>query len=70
MNEPDVLPRWDLSDVFPSLDSREFSAATEAFGADIARLGALYERLDVAATTLIPTVSTRSCRVSSFSRQT
>ena len=47
MNEPDVLPRWDLTDLFPSLEGREFSAATEAFGADIARLGALYERLDV-----------------------
>ena len=47
MGEPDVLPRWDLTDVFPSLASREFSAATEEFGADIARLGALYERLNV-----------------------
>jgi oligoendopeptidase F len=44
MTEPDVLPHWDLTDVFPSLNSREFVDATEAFGADITRLGALYSR--------------------------
>jgi oligoendopeptidase F len=44
MSEPDVLPRWDVSDVFPSLDSREFVDATESFGADIARLSAVYAR--------------------------
>jgi oligoendopeptidase F len=42
-----ALPRWDLSDLFPSLDSREFAASTEALGADLARLTALYDRHDV-----------------------
>ncbi|HEY2300876.1 MAG TPA: hypothetical protein VGH66_03235, partial [Acidimicrobiales bacterium] len=44
-----ALPRWDLSGLFPSLDSREFTASTEALGADLARLTALYDRHDVRA---------------------
>jgi oligoendopeptidase F len=40
---PELLPRWDVTDVFPSLTSREFSDATESFGASVARLGALYD---------------------------
>ena len=41
------LPRWDVSTYFPSLDSREFAAAEEQAGADVARLVALYDRHDV-----------------------
>ncbi len=41
------LPRWDLSDVFPSIGSREFAAAREALGADLTRLTALYDEHDV-----------------------
>ena len=41
------LPRWDVSAYFPALDSREFAAAEEQAGADVARLVALYDRHDV-----------------------
>src|SRR4051812_7521077 len=41
------LPRWDLTAFFPSLESREFAAAHEGIGADIARLTALYDEHDV-----------------------
>lgn len=43
----DALPRWDLTDVFPSLTSREFVAASESFGAEIDRLIALYDQVGV-----------------------
>jgi oligoendopeptidase F len=39
-----TLPRWDLSAYFPSLGSREFSAAQERLGADVDRLVALYDQ--------------------------
>jgi pepF/M3 family oligoendopeptidase len=42
-----TLPRWDISSVFPGLASREFATAHEAFGADVARLQALYDERDV-----------------------
>jgi hypothetical protein len=38
------LPRWDATDVFPSLHSRELSAARERLGADLDRLVALYDQ--------------------------
>jgi pepF/M3 family oligoendopeptidase len=41
------LPRWDVSEYFPSLDSREYTAAHEQLGAEVSRLGALYDRHDV-----------------------
>lgn len=41
------LPRWDVSGYFASLDSRDFTAAEERAGADVARLVALYDRHDV-----------------------
>ena len=41
------LPRWDVSTVFPSLDSREFAAAHEQLTATIDRLVALYDEHDV-----------------------
>jgi oligoendopeptidase F len=40
-------PRWDIASVFPSLASREFAAAHEAFGSGVARLQALYEERGV-----------------------
>ncbi len=40
----DELPRWDVSEYFPGLDSREFTAAHEQLGAEISRLGALFDR--------------------------
>ncbi|HET6793642.1 MAG TPA: M3 family oligoendopeptidase [Acidimicrobiales bacterium] len=40
-------PRWDLTAYFPSLESREFAAAEERLGADVARLAALYDEHDV-----------------------
>jgi oligoendopeptidase F len=45
----ELLPRWDVTDVFPSLTSREFAAATESFGASVSCLTALYDRYDVGA---------------------
>ena len=44
---PYALPRWDVSDVFPSLTSREYASARESLGADIARLAALFDERDV-----------------------
>ncbi|HVT75993.1 MAG TPA: hypothetical protein VHD87_03105, partial [Acidimicrobiales bacterium] len=38
-----ALPHWDLSDLYPSLDSREYAAAREAFGAEVIRLEALFD---------------------------
>jgi len=42
-----TLPRWDVSNVFPSLTSREFAAAHEALGAAVSRLRALYDERGV-----------------------
>lgn len=47
MTDTDALPRWDVSEYFPSLDSREFAAAHEKLGAEIGRLASLYDRHDV-----------------------
>jgi oligoendopeptidase F len=44
----EVLPRWDVGDLYPSLTSREFQAAMERIGADVDRLAALYDRYNVA----------------------
>src|SRR5688572_20796962 len=41
------LPHWDLTDIFPSIGSREYAAAREAMGADLTRLTALYDTHDV-----------------------
>jgi oligoendopeptidase F len=43
------LPRWDLSSIYPGVDSREFAAAHEAFGAALTRLRSLYDRHGVRA---------------------
>ena len=43
----DTLPHWDVSSVFPSLESRELAVAHEGVVADLARLVALYDRHDV-----------------------
>lgn len=37
------LPHWDLSDIYPSLASREYAAAREQYGAGVMRLEALYD---------------------------
>jgi pepF/M3 family oligoendopeptidase len=42
-----TVPRWDIASVFPSLTSREFAAAHEAFGASVARLRVLYDERGV-----------------------
>ena len=41
------LPRWDVTDLFPAIGSREYAAARERLGAGIARLTALYDEHDV-----------------------
>ena len=43
MTDTSTLPRWDPTALFPSLESREFAAAHEGLGADVARLVALYD---------------------------
>ncbi len=42
-----ALPHWDVTSLFPSLESREVAVAHEATVADLARLVALYDRHDV-----------------------
>jgi pepF/M3 family oligoendopeptidase len=42
-----ALPHWDVSAIYPDLDSREFSAAHEGLIAGLDRLGALYDRHQV-----------------------
>jgi len=44
-----TLPRWDVSDVFPSLTDRSFVTALEQLGADTARLEALFDEHDIRA---------------------
>jgi oligoendopeptidase F len=39
----EALPRWNTDRFFPGLQSREYAASREAAGAEIARLGALYD---------------------------
>ncbi|HUF33964.1 MAG TPA: M3 family oligoendopeptidase [Acidimicrobiales bacterium] len=43
----DLPPRWDVSDVFPDLGSRQFAAAREELGAELTRLSGLYDEHDV-----------------------
>ncbi len=47
----DTLPRWDVSDLFPSLTSREFIAAMERIDAEMSRAEALFDRYDIRAVT-------------------
>jgi oligoendopeptidase F len=42
-SSPGTLPRWDVSDVHPSLSSRQFMTAHEALESEITRLVALYD---------------------------
>src|SRR5215207_1217960 len=37
------LPRWDVTDVYPSLQDRELASARERLGADLVRLVQLYD---------------------------
>lgn len=46
LNE-DVLPRWNVADVHPSLDSQSFVNAREHIGADVERLLATYDELNI-----------------------
>jgi len=41
------LPRWDTSDVFPSLSSRQFVDALEGIGADARRAIALFDEVEI-----------------------
>ncbi len=47
MNE--TLPRWDVTDIYESLDAREFIDAVEGIGSDVDRLTALFDELDIRA---------------------
>lgn len=43
----DTLPRWDVSTVFPSLDSPEFNAAATAHAKTIDNLTALFDQMQI-----------------------
>ena len=43
----DAPPRWDVSTIFPSLESRELTVAHEQIVADLVRLVSLYDHHDV-----------------------
>lgn len=47
---PDSLPRWSVADVHESFDSRSFSDAKERSTADVERLIALFDELDIRST--------------------
>jgi oligoendopeptidase F len=47
---PEALPRWDVTDLHESLAARSFTAAQEQVGADVDRLVALFDELDIRAT--------------------
>src|SRR5262249_43705491 len=40
----DTIPRWDLSPIYPSLDSREFEDAFDLFRAELERTRDLFDR--------------------------
>ncbi|MGB0113102.1 MAG: M3 family oligoendopeptidase [Ilumatobacteraceae bacterium] len=48
--ESDRLPRWSVADIHESLDSRSFQDAMERSSADVGRLVALFDELDIRAT--------------------
>jgi len=43
----DSLPRWDVSTVFPGLDSPEFTAASSAHAQSIDKLGTLFDQMQI-----------------------
>src|SRR4051794_16666727 len=43
LDAADEMPRWDLTPLFPGVDSRELAAAQESVGAGLTRLAALYD---------------------------
>ncbi|NLI00970.1 MAG: M3 family oligoendopeptidase [Chthonomonadales bacterium] len=47
MSASQPLPRWDMTPIFPSLDSPEFRAAFESAVGDIGRLAERFDRLGV-----------------------
>jgi oligoendopeptidase F len=65
------LPRWDVTDLHESLTARSFTAAQEQAGADVDRLVALFDELDIRATdrTIEPADADRADRaISEFNR--
>ena len=46
-NTAEELPRWSVTDVYPSFESRSFVDALEQVGADCTRLAALFDELDI-----------------------
>ena len=51
------LPRWRVTDLYPSTDSREFLAAMEQAGADADRLGAVFDHHQIRAIEARPATS-------------
>ena len=49
-----TLPRWDVSDIHPSLESRSVREHLERCGADVDRLVALFDELDIRSTAQRP----------------
>ena len=58
MTDTQSLPTWSVTDVHDSLTSRSFVAALEQLGAEVSRLEALYDELDIrgGAEGTVPTV--------------
>src|SRR5438093_5958350 len=44
MLQPSSLPHWNLSSIFPSLDSPEFTAAFDELKRDVEQLGEIFDR--------------------------
>ncbi|MEY4223723.1 MAG: hypothetical protein RIS33_657, partial [Actinomycetota bacterium] len=47
MTDTQNLPSWSVTDVHESLTSRTFVASLEQLGAEVSRLEALYDELDI-----------------------
>lgn len=45
----ETLPTWDITDAYESFDGRAFTDDMELFGADVTRLSAVFDRLDIRA---------------------
>jgi pepF/M3 family oligoendopeptidase len=54
MSTPETLPHWDLTPIYPALDSPEFVAAFEKFGPDIAALGELFDQHEIGGKETVP----------------
>ncbi|HLM64961.1 MAG TPA: M3 family oligoendopeptidase [Acidimicrobiales bacterium] len=54
LDPPEVLPRWDLTDLYPAVDAPEVGRAEEDLGTTLEGLAALYDAHDVAPGAPVP----------------